>query len=239
MEIAVKSMSIGKKTDPDFRTLSLQQFFVEHAHHFKENPNYPFEFPNSGQTRWCSVLEGGCQFAFDRDPDAPIRCIDCRSENCTCGKGRYALQRFKTTRVYMLDIDQNDTRPRSYSGFCKYHTLTFDEEQEVREMESRLMELDSVLFFFRSKCNGFRIAFDAGRELQSLEEYESLALAAEERVKDCTPDKMLRLDSEPGGALFHIDRITHENEISLRSQAYWSYPRVYHPMWLNPNRSIK
>lgn len=239
MEVAIKSMRIGTKTEPAYCSFTLQQFFVEQGHHFKENPDYPFEFPNYGETRWCSVLEGGCQFAFDRDPNAPIRCIDCRSENCTCGKGRYALQRFKSTRIYMLDIDQNDTRRRGYSQFSKYHTLTFDEEQELRAMELRLMELESVLFFYRTKCNGFRIGFDAGRQLTSLEEYETLALAAEYRVKECTPDKMLRLDSNQGGAVFHVDQITHKNGVSLRSQAYWSYPRVYHPVWLNPDRSIE
>jgi hypothetical protein len=231
-------MRIGKKTSPEYLNLSLQEFFVEHAHQFKENPKYPFAFPNGDETRWCSVLEGGCQFSFDRDQNAPIRCIDCLSDDCRCGKGRYALQCFTKTRVYLLDIDQNSTRIRSYSGFCKYHTLTFDEERALRAMKERLMEIKSILFFYRTKCNGFRIGFDAEKELGSAEEYESCATAAEDRVRECTPDKKLRLESHDGGALFHTDRIQNENSISIRSHAYWSYPRVYHPIWLNPRRAI-
>lgn len=238
MDVAVKSMRLRNHSVPKYDTLTLKQFFIDKAHEYTENKDYPFEFPNSGETRWCWILEGGCQFAFDRDRNSPIRCIDCLSRDCCCQKRRYALQRFTTTRVYILDIDQNDTRRRSYSGFCKYHALTFEEEQDLRKMESRLMELDSVLFFYRTKCNGFRIGFDAGCELSSIEEYETLALEAEKRIERCTPDGKLCQASEPGGALFHVDHIAREGGFSLRSQAYWTYPRVYHPIWLNPNRTI-
>jgi len=105
-------------------------------------------------------------------------------------------------------------------------------------MEDRLKELDSIIFFYRTKCNGFRIGFDAGRELCCLDDYESLAKAAEGALKECTPDKKLNPENHADRAWFYSDTIKVENGISIRSHAYWSYPRVYHPVWLNPKRDI-
>jgi hypothetical protein len=242
MQIALKAMVIGEQTQPTYIESTLQAFFIDDAHSYKENRSYPFDFTTNGKTTWCAILEGGCQFSFDRDRSAPIRCIGCDLATCECcsvNRNRYALQRFTKTRIYLLDIDQNcGIRARSYETFNKLHTLTCEEEQDLRKMEFRLTKLENIVFFYRTKCNGFRIGFDAGRDLETIQEYEELACAAEARVKECTPDQKLAKESSVGGAVFCIDRICDKNGNAMRSHAYWSYPRVYHPTWLNPKRQI-
>jgi hypothetical protein len=243
MQIAVKAMRIGVKTSPEHFAMSLEEFFVARAHRFQESDEeFPFSFPNGGKSVGCAILEGGCQFAFDRDPEAPILCIGCLQKDCNCPAGRlpgrYALHGFVPTRVFILDVDLNNNRPRIYSQFCKYHTLTYEEEHELRKMEERLKGLESLVFFYRTKCNGFRIGFDAGQQIVSREEYERFAMRAEGQVERLTPDGKLQHDTTHDGAWFAIDRIDGPDGVPHRSDAYWSYPRVYQPVWLNPGRNI-
>lgn len=228
MHIAVQPMKIDKEIQtPIYFESTLEEFFVHKAHDFQESPNFPFE--QEGR-------EGGCQFAFDRMPDAPMRCIDCQSNPCECEqekRPRYALQRFLTTRVVMFDIDLNDAvaqrRPNwNRDDWCKYHTLLWDEEVELRQMESRLMDLQGICFFYRTKCNGFRVAFESNNVLSDLESYENSCREFEHALKNSTPDQQFG-----SNAWFCVDGVTY------KGQAYWSYPRVHNPVWLNPDRSIR
>lgn len=227
MLISVQKMVInGEVQTPEFLDATLHQFFIEDAHDYQESSRFPFTLEGR---------EGGCQFSFDRDQSAPMRCINCNQPICTCDssfsvRNRYALQRFTSTSIYILDIDLNSNRPRNKPGWCKYHSLLYSEELELRLMEQRLMKLDNVSFFYRTKCNGFRVAFEADCPIADIETYESLCIAAEEQVRLCTPDRRLGNNS---GDWFHVDRIG-----GRRSLAYWSYPRVCNPIWLNPSRRI-
>ena len=89
------------------------------------------------------------------------------------------------------------------------------------------MNLAGICFFYRSKCNGFRVAFEFHEPIHDLETYEKHHDAKVRLVRGCTPDGELS-----NAAWFHIDGV------GRRGQAYWSYPRVHNPVWLNPNRTI-
>jgi hypothetical protein len=233
MIVFVKTMLIGKESEPPERIdTTLQQFFVDDVMKYQNPDRFPLD-----KDRWCR--DGGCQFAFDRNESAPLRCINCDAPACTClpsddpaKQKRYALQRFTTTRVYLLDIDLNDTRIRGYGRFSRYHALTYSEEQQLRKMEERLMEAESMLFFYRTKCNGYRVAFETAEQICNMEQYETLCMDAERRIEPLTPDGRFSDDG-----WFKVDRIS-RGDRNYRSHAYWGYPRVHNPIWLNPNRVI-
>lgn len=233
MLVFVKNMVLGQRSElPKRVDATLQQFFIDRAKQYQNPESFPLD-----KNRWCR--EGGCQFAFDRDESAPLRCINCNLADCTCRAAndcavskRYALQRFTETRIYLLDIDLNNTRNRSDGAFCKYDALQCPEELELRQMERRLMDVPDIIFFYRTKCNGFRIAFEAVELIDNMERYEDLCFEAERRVEPLTPDRRF---SEYGW--FKVDRIVQGGR-NYRSHAYWSYPRVHNPIWLNPARTI-
>ena len=227
MKIAVQPLKIDSRIqEPKYFEATLEQFFVIDAHDYQESSSFPFE--QEGR-------EGGCQFSFDRDPDSPMRCIDCDNNPCHCGSGRrprYALQRFTETRIYVLDIDLNNglaSRRTNWirDDWCKYHSLLWNEEMQLRQMERRLMDLNQLSFFYRTKCNGFRVGFESPTSIRNVEDYERLCRDGVSTVRECTPDGEFGSD-----AWFHVDGV------SYKGQAYWSYPRVHNPIWLNPNRTI-
>ncbi|MBI3866718.1 MAG: hypothetical protein HY290_32960 [Planctomycetia bacterium] len=92
-------------------------------------------------------------------------------------------------------------------------------------MEQRLMGLPGICFFYRTKCNGFRVAFDYAEPARELDLYVRRHDAAVELVRNCLPDRKIGND-----AWFHLD------DVARQGQAYWSYPRVRNPVWLNPDR---
>jgi hypothetical protein len=235
MLVLVKPMVIGGPPTPaEQLEASLQEFFIDDVQVYQDPMKFPLQHQHT------HYREGGCQYAFDRDPNAPLRCIDCNLAKCNCSaertRNRYALQRFTTTRIYILDIDLNGTRPRSYGTFSKYHTLRYEEEIQLRQMEARLMGLKNILLFYRTKCNGFRIGFETETPILNMEDYEGLCMGAEREVERITPDGRLP-PADDGKAWFHVDRIWSGGR-PFRSHAYWSYPRVQNPIWLNSDRRI-
>lgn len=225
MKIFVQSMILrGFAQVPEQHEMSLHEFFVQKAHDYQENPRFPFD--REGR-------EGGCQFAFDRDPGAAMRCRDCESPVCRCSpaenRPRYFLQKFTATRICILDIDLNDSLAQAIrpgweqKHWCKYHALLWDEEQKLREMERKLMDLPGICFFYRTKCNGFRIAFEAKESMDDLSKYESEHNDRLKLVEECYPDY-----GSGTSKWFHHD------PVGSKGQSYWSYPRVHNPIWLNP-----
>lgn len=218
MKISVQPMILrGDPQIPEHFEMSLDQFFIRNALYFQDPARFPL---------CCDGKEGGCQFAFDRDENAPMRCITCNSSPCCCGekvtnKPRYALQRFTETRICILDIDVN-----SLSGRRKYETLLPDEEQELQKMQTALMGLPQICFFYRTKCNGFRVAFENASPMRDLAAYQQRHDLGVELVKRCTPDGQLG-----GSSWFCFDSVARDG------QAYWSYPRAQNPFWLNPDCS--
>lgn len=202
---------------------TLEAFFILDAHRYQEHPEFPFE--KEGR-------EGGCQFAFDRDASEPLRCIECKSSQCTCpshveNRSRYALQRFTHTSICVLDLDLTEPEwpNEKPKGWCKYWSLTRGQEELLREMESNLKRLPNICFFYRTKCNGFRVAFERSEAAQTVETYRRWHDEAAELVRACTPDRQFGQNS-----WFHVD------PIGRCGQAFWSYPRVCNPIWLNEDR---
>jgi hypothetical protein len=226
MKVFVKALVLGGLAIPaEVVETSLHRFFIDDVAKYQDKVKYPLTDDDR---------HGGCQFAFDRDQQMPLRCIDCNRASCVCPayrpRNRYALQRFTETRVYILDIDPNPPR--------KSYLLPPEQEQELRQMEQRIKTLDAM-FFYRTKSNGFRIGFEAPTPITTPEHYKDLCMSAEQVVKAITPD--LRLE-ERIATWFHSDRI-HPNadpqKPEMRSNAFWSYPRVQNPVWLSPHRSIE
>lgn len=226
MKVSVKAMVVGDSTPVDVVETTLQSFFIDDMQKYQDTEKYPLDKDRR---------EGGCQFAFDRDPNTPIRCINCDAAPCKCSRDyeerghavkRYALQRFTQTKVYILDLDLNE-RPRGSVKVKKDHPLLDEEELKLQEFERHIVTIPKILFFYRTKCNGFRIGFESEEFITTNEMYESLCTEAEREVESRTPGR--RFSHDGSVAMFHSDRVCSGGR-PMRSNAFWNYPRVHNPV---------
>lgn len=95
-------------------------------------------------------------------------------------------------------------------------------------MEERLMHLPDLSFFYRTKCNGIRVAFESDVNITTPGQYESLCRDAEQNVQPCFPAV-----NQPDYVELIFD------DCGYTGQMYWSYPRAQNPVWLNPERRIE
>ena len=89
------------------------------------------------------------------------------------------------------------------------------------------MKLSEICFFYRTKCNGFRIAFESASLISDADTYAKLCAAKEREIEEC----FLRGNDCCVDLCF--------DQSGQRGELYWSYPLVQNPVWLNPNRQIR
>src|SRR5262249_8070412 len=110
----------------------------------------------------------------------------------------------------------------------KYHSLSYEDELQLRLMEDALQTLPDILYFHRTKCNGFHIAFESPTAITIGSEYEAKCLEAVKQITPCAPHGTL----DTGGFLM-LDHAC------LSGNLFWTYPRIHHPVWLNPKRTTR
>lgn len=174
-------------------------------------------FPLTPRNAW--VSEGGCQFAFNRRSDAPIRCCCGLLPNeCRCDRSRVFWQEAGELPFVILDIERHAV-PNKYSK------PSANDLAQIEVFEKGLASIETVLFFYRTKCMGFRVCVSAEYILTTSTDYEECAQNATQSLARIFPRSSTR--GEP--SLLYVD-----TGASFDSGVFHGYPRKSAIPWVNP-----
>ena len=198
-------------------TTTLKKFFLDHREKFQDETRFPLSPANH------DVSEGGCQFAFNRVEDAPMRCLECWEAEayCKCERPRICLQDMKSTDFVILDIDR--TPP---PGENKYSLPSPTDVERIQHFEDYLKSNSTIAFFYRTKCSGLRIGVRSEQPLLNSDDYRA---HAEQYIADLSP-------YAPGGGLSGAHLLYPDDAASKNSAFFHVYPRRNSPIWINPNQ---
>ena len=143
---------------------TLRRFFVEDRLKYLDETRFPLSKAT------VHISEGGCQFAFNRVPEAPMQCLGCREfeNNCQCERPRICFQDMQRIDFVTLDIERVG-KP------SKYSELSAIDDHRIREFEDYLKSNPNVAFFYRTKCWGLRIGVWSAHPLLNALDYRASA----------------------------------------------------------------
>ena len=153
IQVTVKPMSQSGELDHQMETFttSVVEFFTDLAPRFQYEVNFPM---------WAR-REGGCQFAFDKVPTAPLLCHECSQTRDICrSSGEHPPMMCEMeaapTHIIMLDLDR-EVLPEE--GTNKYDEPLRGHIAAIEQFETKLEGTSGVAFYYRTKCFGLRVGF--------------------------------------------------------------------------------
>lgn len=193
---------------------TIEKFFVSDRERFLDANQFPLTTANERVI----VMEGGCQFAFNRSEAAPLSCLDCNqsANDCACERPRICSQEMKAMEFVILDIDR-DAEPD------KYAPVSARDDEMIGVFEIYLKEDPMTLFFYRTKCSGLRIGIRSATVLCTDEDYRTAARSALERISPAAP----------GGALARGQLLYPDCGATGNARIFHGYPRANAEIWLD------